>query len=285
MNDKLQTLKEKHEVEEYDLQVNEAKSKRLKRAYMFLGAVHNVKRLSETFNSQFLRGVQAIENENLYLDMGFGRFVDFLSSEESPIGKTAFYDRLKLLESEGEQVFDLLNEVGVAASTRKLLAAGNYEPAVVEGGKLKIGEREADITDVKSIKTIIDLYADDCRRLREENKKQADRIEKGKGDYDRLKQRLTESEESISMVDYSKNPIEKSNSIALGGLAVLADELQNATLVECNNFVEGSLRLLATQYNRVQAVLCEKLALESADELFINQNDEDRLTSLLDDED
>lgn len=286
MNDKLQKLKEKHELEEYQVQVDSFNESQKEESLIFLGQIRAVGALARGFSSQEIRALELFQQENRYRHLGFSTFVEFLNSDYCPkITKAQFYERLALLNAEGNQVFDLLNEIGVAASTRKLLAAGEYDAIIFDGDKVRIGESEAALSDVRAVRALIESYADDCKRLKDENKKQTEKIEKGKKDYDRLKERLVEAEESTVRTDYTKNPLEKQNSIALGGLAGLADELSRATLVDCNRFVDGNLKLLATQYNRVQQILCEKLSVESADELLLNDSDEDRLTSLLEDED
>jgi hypothetical protein len=276
MSNKLQLLKEKHELEEHQVQVDDARTKRLKRAYMFLGGIHTVQKMANSLKAQELRAIEAIETEKLYSDMGFETFNDFLKSEESPISKSSYYEKIKLLNNENEQVFDLLNEIGVAQSVRKLLGSGDYDAITIEGDKVRIGENEADLSNFKVIKDLIESYADDCKRLNT-------KLQKGEDDNKRRKDQIRDLEEKLNSNSFStsQTALEKSNSIALGGLAALAAELENATIIDCNIFAENSLKLLATQYSRVNEILCRKLSV-TVDELNLG-DDADRIAALLED--
>jgi hypothetical protein len=231
MNDKLQKLKEQHEIEEYDLHVDENKNLRLRQAYMFLGGIHTVKKIANSLNAQHLRAIQAIESEKLYLDMGFEKFVDFLASDESPIGKTAYYDRIKLLESEGEQVFDLLNEVGLTNAIRKKLAESNYGDISIEGNTVRIGDETADLSNMRMIKTLIESFSNDCRKLTEQTKKQNETIQKmesqvseGSKQVEQLRRQLDTNNEGSAL--------DRAQSRLINAFIKFNDELAEVPLID-----------------------------------------------------
>jgi hypothetical protein len=290
MSDKLKKLREQHELEEYEMQVGEVKDNRKSRALFALGGIKAADQIASSIfsaiSSQSMKALDFFQKEKMYLDLGYETFVDFLqNSEFSPMTKSQYYERKNLISNEGEVVYDYLNSIGLSVSVRKLLTENNGKEISIEGDYFVVGEEKIEMKESSSIKNLLLEIANDNRKLKEENKKQAEKLEKGKGDFDRLKQRLSEAENSTATADYSKNPVEKMNAIALGGLSGLADELKKASLVDCQYFTDSNLRLLVSQFQRVQEVLCKKLAVESADELLVSNEDEDRITSLLDDED
>ncbi len=165
MKDKLEKLKEDHQIEVHKMRVADATDSRKARAFMFLGGVHAVNKLVKSLDSNFLRGIQAIEEEKLYVDLGFDVFVDFLDSEYSPMSKSTYYNKIKILETEGDNVFNLMNEIGVSVATRKLLAAGNYDAISFDGDQLKIGEETADLSNIKMVRALIEAYATDLKKV------------------------------------------------------------------------------------------------------------------------
>jgi hypothetical protein len=200
-NEKLLELETKQAIEKHAFQVDHFKLQRIAESWKFAGKVLALSSIRRAINSQELLGLKLFQSEERYKDLGFDNFVEFLNSEHSPCTKSQYYERIKLLDSEGEQTFDLLNELGVSNSTRKLLASGNYDAITIENGILKIGEETADLSNAKLVRSLIESYADDCKKLTAKSAKDLEKIEKlektienGRSDYEQLQRRIDADE-------------------------------------------------------------------------------------------
>lgn len=179
MADKLQNLKEKHQLEEYELLSDEFKQKRRDNALLILGGIRVADKIANSISSQVMNALITFQSEQMYLTLGFDNFVDFLEkSEVSPMTKNQFYKRKEIYELEGGKLFDLMNEIGVSLATRKLLSAGNYDAVTIEGDMLKIGDETADLSNARLVRSLIESYAEDCKRLNSESEKKQIKLEK-----------------------------------------------------------------------------------------------------------
>jgi hypothetical protein len=279
MSEKLAELQTKHQKEQHQLQVDDYSEKKKQEAYIFLGEIRAVGKIANALKSQEIKAIEAIQNNKLYLDLGFETFASFLASDLVPISKNRFYDATKLLEAEGEQLFDLLNEVGVAKSVRKLLASGDYEAIQIEDNKILVGNQEADLGSVQTVKKIIDAYVNQCVTLET-------KLQKGEEDNKRRKEQIKDLEDKLNQNQFSSSLsfLDKSHTSALGSLTALANELKNATIIDCNDYLEKNLKLLASQYNQINQILSEKLGVSSLQE-FTVEDEADAIAAILDDED
>ena len=105
----------------------------------------------------------------MYLSLGYSTFVEFLeNSEFSPMSKAQFYERLKVLESEGDEIYDLLTEMGVSISTRKLLTRGERR-LELDGDDLIIGTERVPINENQpAIRQLIKDLAGEIRTVEDE---------------------------------------------------------------------------------------------------------------------
>jgi hypothetical protein len=279
MSNELKNLQTKHQIDEHQLQVDEQKEHRKAKAFMFLGGINAVGKIANALKSQEIKALEAIQSEKLYVDLGFETFNDFLASDYAPIGKSSFYEKSKLLEAEGEQLFDLLNEVGVAKSVRKLLASGDYEAIQIEDNKILVGNQEADLGSVQTVKKIIDAYVNQCVTLET-------KLQKGEEDNKRRKEQIKDLEDKLNQNQFSSSLsfLDKAHTSALGSLTALANELKNATIIDCNDYLEKNLKLLASQYNQINQILSEKLGVSSLQE-FTVEDEADAIAASLEDED
>jgi hypothetical protein len=165
-NTALEQLKDKHLQEEWELLSEEAKQQSRDKAIFLLGGIRVADKISNSISSQVMNAMCLFQKENLYHGFGFVRFVDFLEqSEFSPMSKNQFYKRKEVFDREGEQMFDLMNELGVSLAVRKQLSAGNYEAITIEGNTLKVGDQSADLSDFRLVKSLIESYSDEVRKL------------------------------------------------------------------------------------------------------------------------
>ena len=91
--------------------------------------------------------------------------------------KSVYYDRLSALEAEGDGTYNLLNNLGVPLSKRKLLTDGTVQ---VEGDMLVVGAERIPLHDRHRVVEAIRTLADETTR-------QAKKIEKGTEENKKLK--------------------------------------------------------------------------------------------------
>lgn len=178
MKDKLKNLEEKHQIEKHKFLTDDFDQKQRDHALMILGGVRVADKIADSISSQVMRALITFREEQRYLSLGHENFADFLDkSDYSPMSKATYYRRKEIFDAEGEKLFDLMNEVGVSMATRKLLAAANYDAIEIDGDTLKIGDETADLSNARLVRTLIESYADDCKRLKTEAEKKSAKIE------------------------------------------------------------------------------------------------------------
>ena len=148
-------------------------------ALMYLGGIGAIRSLTDKLAAQTVRALEAFGESKAYEMLGYTTFVDFLNqSPYSPMTKSQYYDRLGALAAEGDAAYDLLNNLGVPLSKRKLLSDGAVQ---LDGDTLVVGGERVPLNDrgrvVEAIKT-----------LAETNQQQARKIEKGTEQNKKLKQ-------------------------------------------------------------------------------------------------
>ena len=152
-------------------------------ALMYLGGIGAIKSLTDKLSAQAVRALEAFGESKAYELLGFKTFADFLNeSPYSPLTKNQYYDRLNALEAEGDAAYDLLNNLGVPISKRKLLTDGAVQ---LEGDTLVIGEERVPLNNRRRVVEAI-------RTLAEETARQAKKIEKGQEQNKKLKQERDE---------------------------------------------------------------------------------------------
>lgn len=232
--------------------------------------------VSKWLEADAIRSLETIEEEKLYLDMGFDRFVDFLNSDHCRLGKNGYYERRALLQKEGVQMFDLLNGLQISMRKRKQIGHGNIE---IEGDSLIIRETEERIalTDRQRLMEVLTLTVD---QLIDKTKK----LEKGQEDFRKERERRLRAEENEGSGDGGKvTAFQQAHTVAIGGLAALAAELENATEAECLAYADGQITLLAAQFNRLNTVLSGKIGVDSITDIGPGEGNAERLAGLLDD--
>lgn len=247
-------------------------------AMLVLGGIRAMDRLNKVIDGEVMRTMILFQDNKLFEPFGFTRMADFLEgSPLSPMTKNQFYDRKELFEKEGEHVFDLLNSAKIPLSVRKRLGAGNVQ---IDGDKVIVKDDAHEIA--------IDL--NNQTGLVEALTALADKLNKGQNDYKKLKERLVNIGENPD-TDTKPKPatglstLEQIHTVAIGGLAALAAELEKASDAECLSYADGQIALLASQFNRINTVLSGKIGVDSIATLSLDGGDDDgnRLADLLDD--
>lgn len=152
-------------------------------------------------SSATIKLLQNIRDKEQYKVFGFNDFTSFL--DKSPLAKKfcgftyRTFNRLEnQLEAEGQEVFDLLNEMKIPMTERKQLGTGDVQ---IEGDKIFIGEEETSVEDMPTIKGLIKSLANENRELRDGSDKKESKIETlekekkiGQDDYEQLKRNFEE---------------------------------------------------------------------------------------------
>jgi hypothetical protein len=160
---------------------------RREEALMFLGGIGAVNKLAEKLSSQAIRALEAFGESKGHEALGYETFANFLNeSPYAPMKKSAYYNHLNALTSEGDATYDLLNHIGVSLSKRKLLSEG---AVMLDGDTLVVGEARVPINDrrriVEAVKTLV-----------ETTQQQARKIEKGTEDNKKLKKKINEQKQA-----------------------------------------------------------------------------------------
>lgn len=201
MTTKLSKYEENRQAAEKNINqqlIAQTELKTKERALVMLGAVGAVNHIASTLQAQTMRGLQAIRDEKVFESFGFTRFDDFLNeSEYSPMSYRQFIDREKMLETEGDQLFDILNSSKMSHRQRRLLGAGHVQVdeakgtvIIVTGEDLEETTEEIALDDRSRLLQTLSALADQAALLNQKNTKQKKQIERGEAQVEDLKKKI-----------------------------------------------------------------------------------------------
>jgi hypothetical protein len=132
-----------------------------------MGELTSPPKIADRIHSCTLQGWIQFQEQGLYLKLGYENFNDFLTNHpKSPMSRSQFYEKKKLLLKEGAPLFDLFNRKGISERKRKLLREGSIE---VHGDKVVIRQDgndqniEIDLNDndalVETLTEVVDQNA------------------------------------------------------------------------------------------------------------------------------
>jgi len=121
-----------------DDHVAEYSKQEMMEAATLLGRAQAADRISVSLSSQVIRFLEMFEKTKMYRALGHHDFVTFLSNSGlHEVTKNRYYDRKKILDREGDPLFDALTVAGVPISIRGQFAKGdvtiNGEHIVIKG--------------------------------------------------------------------------------------------------------------------------------------------------------
>jgi hypothetical protein len=259
LKEKLEQVKDEHlerviegQIEKHDLAKNQA-------AYMLIGGIRSVHRVSDNLNSQVMAAMIQFQKEDMHECFGYKRFADFLDeSEFSPMKKSEFYRRKELFDSEGGQIYDAFNAARIPVATRKLLLSGTTQ-IEIDGDQLIIGDQRADVKNAGAVKDIILAITEDLRNERTEREKsdaKAERLDAqvktGKDEYDELRRNLDALNE--------QSPVERAFSRALSSMLKLTTEASELSPAEKKKRAKNDLQIFAAQWYRLRDAYGSTLA-------------------------
>ncbi len=257
MSKALQKLEDQQALERWNLLSDEVKEKQKEQSLLILGGIHVADRLANSISSQVMNALIKFKDEKMFLNFGYTRFSEFLDNyENSPMTKHQFYKRRDIFLAEGGQIFDLMNEIGVSIATRKKIAESNHGDIVIDGDTIRIGEEEADLSNLKMVKTLIEKFSNDCRTLTEKSNKKEEKIDELKKE---IKTGFGEFEELRRSFDAAKTgtPYEQALGKAVGAFINLSAEARNLTLVEKEKRGRSDIKALWTQMLIVRNALLQ----------------------------
>lgn len=245
---------------------------------MLIGGIHTARNISKTIDSEVLRALEAFGKGGHYKALGYKTFAEFLdNSEYSPMSKSQFFEKAKFLKNEGAENFDLLNALNIPVRKRRLLNKGAVE---IDGDKVIVrdgdSETSIEINDRDRLMETLSALAD-------ANTEKAKRLEKGQEDFKRLKERVRELEDAPASAGGKLTQGEQLAGSALNSMAGLCAWLEQATIVDVQQFIGRDLNLFAAQYRRL-FVAIEAKGLESSAVEVINTDEQNRLGDLLNEE-
>lgn len=227
-----------------------------RRGWKVIGAITALQTIGHNFNewcsAEAIRGIGRIEDEQLFLDMGFPTFTDFLNSDDCFIGKNTYYTRKDLLDKEGVHLYDILNGLDISMRKRKQLGKGTLE-LDEDGTTLIITDTEERVS-VNDRERLLELLTITVDSNREKNAK----IEKGEADIRRLKEKLFDAEAESSPRSAIPD-LDKAHMVASGAVAALADEISRLDARDAQQYLDGPMNLLAIQYQRLNDALARTL--------------------------
>lgn len=260
----LEQLKDQHLQEQFELLSAEAREQQKANALMMLGGIRVADKIGKSIASQVMNAMVTFQREELYRNFGYSNFVEFLeNSEFSPMSKNQFYARKALFEAEGEDLFNLMEEVGVSVRTRRLLSAGAYDAISIEGDEITVGDEKANLANMRLVKTLIESFAKDNAALRNEAERKGEQLEK-------LETKVIDLSDQISRI---KNPTEKTEATRLveafmdasSALTRLADLALNSKRGPAHDQAESFIRTLWDGFTKVKSAFGrDTLQLEEA---------------------
>lgn len=233
------------------MKTSELETRARERSLLYLGGMRAADRIASALSAQVMANLIAFEKEKMHEQMGYRRFVDFLDrSPYSPMTKHQFYKRREVFEREGEEVFDLMNDIGLPLARRKMLGRGQVrlegETVIVKDGG---NELSIDLDDRARILETLSALAD-------ANAEKARRLERGREDYERLRRKIAAAPEENQAV--GRDELDRVTLSATAMLSALAGMLRDASEERREKFLEAHLNLLALQYHRVNEALGDR---------------------------
>lgn len=187
----------------------------------FVGAAKLMNKITVSFGSQLLLSLKKFQEEEGYKAYDCKTWVEFLAkTPELDLSKSQYYERIKVLESEGSEVFDLLNSLNVPLSTRKQIGSGDV---LIEGEELIIRDQRIPLNDPKKIKRALTQVVEQIERVEAKTAK-ADK------ENEKLKKKLAEAKEearttALHLPDDGTDPVNQAYLHVLASLTELGREL------------------------------------------------------------
>lgn len=152
-----------------------------------LGQIVGVKKTADYLSLRALRAMETFIQEKQYIALGYPTVAEFFKSDYLAIKKTTYYESKKLVEQEGEELYELFEQIGDLKKARLQLGDGTVR---LEGNEVIIGEtRVPKDNEDKIILAFKGLVAEN-QALKAKAEKQDEQIKQGGKDLKELKKQL-----------------------------------------------------------------------------------------------
>lgn len=216
-----------------------------------LGAISGVQSVAESLNSQTIRGLQRVRDQELFTVFGFKRFDNFLNeSPYAPMNYAKFNRKEGALKNEGDELFDFLNSIDAPLSKRRLLGKGDVQ---IENKELvaRVGAEEirVPLSNTSRILTVMS-------RVVEQRNEQARTIERGKKQINSLKDKLAEEKARTRPGSgQSGAPFFDALLSVIGAMSLLATEAEKLVPEERERQRDEVFKTLGEQMVRLDEAL------------------------------
>lgn len=223
-----------------------------------MGGVRAISNLATELDSQAIRKLQLIRDRHLHLRVKdedgnlFKRFDDFLDKwRGSPMSYDTFNSREKLLMTEGDEVFNLLNTVRLPMLKRRYLGKGSL---CVEGDDAVVTLKDEKGTTEEQRIPLIDrkLLLNVLSRVADQNNERGRTVERGRKEVEVLKRKLDERP-TKDAEDEDLTPYNKLRLKAQSALARLAMHVRTLPKAERLALREGIFAVLTPQWDDLNA--------------------------------
>lgn len=252
------------------------------RALMIIGGFKTANKIQHAIGSELMRGLEVFQSEKIYLSLGFEDFVSFLNSDISPLTKAQYYERKKLLEAEGDHLFDLYGSIGVSVRQRKLLGKGNVE---LSGETLVVhnGEETTEIS-INDRPSILDALT----ALADASADKSIRIQRQQEKIDKIDDKVRDLYAEIDAVKASKVAEAASNPHMIArvelGIAFrrLTDAAERLSPIEKDQFRDAVLEQVAEGRQTLAAAYATGRAAAAAPVNLVGDDFDEALGNYLD---
>jgi hypothetical protein len=212
-------------------------------ALQLLGAIRATQTLGRSISAQSFRALMKFRDEGGHVALGFERFDDFLNNfPTSPMSKHQFYDRLKAIESEGDDLFDLLNTLRIPIQTRKEIGEGQIR---MDGETLILGTGdravEVPMGDRRAVADVIRNLTEKTTKQAKQLAEQAEKIKSGE------KENKTLKKSADYVMALRSHPFDQALMNLIGSFAALSLEAEKLSPAELEEKRDNALLQIATQ--------------------------------------
>lgn len=200
-----------------------------------IGGAKVVNRLVMSLSSQLLLALKRFQENEGYKAYGCKTWVEFLKQHpELDLSKSQYYERIKVLESEGPEVFDLLNSLNVPVSARKHIGAGSIQ---IQGNDLVVNDQRVPLNDTRKLKRTLTQVIEQL----DLTSRKAERATK---DNEKLKKKLDEAKEDARLAavhlpgDADRDPAHQAYMRVISSLVALTRELNELPRAEADQRLE-----------------------------------------------
>jgi len=232
-------------------------------AFMAIGMIAAVPAIVKSINahlgSKHILALREFQERKLYKGFGHDNFADFLTnSPHSPMTKNQYFDRLNLMLKEGEETYDLLNELGVSNRDRKRLPPASVR---IVGDEILVNDHAVPIGNNSEAKAVVNDLIRNWSEAERNSKQLVEEKEQTAAQVEKLKQRISQGQEEFDELRRSMDaasegtPYERALTKAVGALINLALEANKATIIERDKRGKSDLQSLWEQMKLVRHAL------------------------------